>query len=50
MEEMITLTKKEYDDLFEAFAKLTALENGGVDNWEGYDFAMEEYWKERGDA
>jgi acyl-CoA reductase-like NAD-dependent aldehyde dehydrogenase len=23
-------------------AKLYALENGGVDNWDGYDFAMEE--------
>ena len=24
-------------------AKLAALEAGGVDNWEGYDFALEEY-------
>ena len=23
--------------------KLACLEAGGVDNWEGYDFAMEEY-------
>lgn len=24
-------------------AKLDALEAGGVDNWEGYDFSLEEY-------
>ena len=25
--------------------KLSCLEAGGVDNWDGYDFAMEEYDK-----
>jgi hypothetical protein len=24
-------------------AKLQCLENGGVDNWDGYDFAMEQF-------
>lgn len=28
-------------ELFEAACKLNALENAGVDNWEGYDYAME---------
>ena len=28
--------------------KLSALEGAGVDNWEGYDYAMEELWKELG--
>lgn len=27
-------------------AKLDALEAGGVDNWEGYDFALEDWRKE----
>ena len=27
-------------------AKLAALEAGGVDNWEGYDFALKDWWKE----
>jgi len=35
-EEMITITKKEYDSLQEASFKLQCLENGGVDNWTWY--------------
>lgn len=30
------------EELDERDAKLTALENGGVDNWEGYEPSMEE--------
>ena len=40
-EETVTLLKSEYDNLMERDEKLTALENGGVDNWHGYDWAME---------
>ncbi len=40
MEETITISKKEYDELVNAFYKLNALENAGVDNWEWYDEAM----------
>lgn len=40
-EEMITITKKEYDSMLEDRNWLTALESAGVDNWEGYDFALE---------
>jgi hypothetical protein len=46
MEEMITITKKEYDKLIEQIEWLRALEAAGVDNWEGYDHAkdiIEEY-------
>lgn len=38
--ELITITKAEYRELLDALAKLTALENAGVDNWSGYSYAM----------
>lgn len=41
MEEMITIPKSEYDDLVESQRWLNALENAGVDNWSGIDFAHE---------
>jgi len=37
----VQITKKYYEELVEAQAKLDALEGAGVDNWEGYDDAME---------
>ena len=40
-EEMITITKKKYDDLVEDCRWLLCLENAGVDNWSGIDFAQE---------
>jgi len=33
-------------DVEEDLRKLRALESAGVDNWSGYDFAMEELWEE----
>lgn len=33
------------DDSF----KLSCLENAGVDNWDGYSYAMEEYYAENPD-
>jgi hypothetical protein len=41
MNEEVTISKKRYDDLLKAEAKLEALENMGVDNWSGYSDAME---------
>lgn len=41
MKEEITITKEEYDQLIEAQKLLQALENAGVNNWEGYEFAIE---------
>ena len=41
MEETVTISKKEYESLLEDSEKLSALEAAGVDNWEGYDNAME---------
>jgi putative phage-type endonuclease len=40
--DQVTITRKEYDRLLEAEAKLLALEAAGVDNWSGYDDAMEQ--------
>jgi hypothetical protein len=39
-EEIITITKKEYDSLREDSDFLGALISAGVDNWEGYDYAL----------
>ena len=40
---MIQLTQAEYIELLRAQEKLKCLEFGGVDNWEFYDEAMEDY-------
>lgn len=40
-EETVTITKKEYDALVEKSRTLNALRCAGVDNWEGWDYAME---------
>ena len=45
-EETVTIPREEYDELCRAKRKLIALENEGVDNWVGCDFAMEEFNKE----
>jgi|SRR6478735_35505 len=37
------ISKKRLKELEKAEAKLNALENGGVDNWEWYDQAMTAY-------
>ncbi|MBU5440272.1 hypothetical protein KQI42_19955 [Tissierella sp. MSJ-40] len=40
-EETITITKKEYLELYNIREKFYALQGAGVNNWEGYDIAME---------
>lgn len=40
-EQTITITKKEYESLIEDSEWLQALNNAGVDNWSGYDYARE---------
>ena len=37
----ITITETEYDQLIKDQELLRALQNAGVDNWEGYDSALE---------
>lgn len=41
MEETITISKKEYQRLINDSAFLSCLQSAGVDNWEGYDLAVE---------
>ena len=43
-EETVTISQEEYKELLDCQFKLSCLESGGVDNWEGYDWAMEAYW------
>ncbi len=45
-EEMVTITKERFDDLIDSERMLICLQNAGVDNWEWYDEAMEEYRSE----
>lgn len=40
-EELVTITKAEYESLQEDSKFLSALQSAGVDNWGGYDFAVE---------
>ena len=42
----MSLSDKRIEELEQAERKLIALESGGVDNWDGYEFAMEEIQKE----
>lgn len=44
--EKVTITKEQYDELLEDQRFLRCLEHAGVDNWEGYDFALEYFNEE----
>jgi len=44
-DETITISKKKYEELLDSEWMLTCLESAGVDNWSGYEYAMEEYHK-----
>lgn len=37
----VTISREEYESLLEDARFLGALEGAGVDNWDGYDFALE---------
>lgn len=41
MELNITISKKEYESLLEDQKLLQCLQDAGVDNWSGYDYAIE---------
>lgn len=41
MDENITISKKEYEELTKDSEFLNALRAAGVDNWEGYSYAIE---------
>ena len=40
-DDTVNIPKAEYDDLVSDSAFLAALEQAGVDNWDGYGFAQE---------
>jgi hypothetical protein len=40
MEEMVTITKARYDQMVKELDFLEALRQAGVDNWQGYDEAV----------
>jgi len=46
MDATVTVSVEEYTKLIQARTKLQCLENCGVDNWSGYDEAMEDYHRE----
>jgi hypothetical protein len=47
LEEMITITKKEYKQFLKDSNFLGCLESFGVDNWEGYGEAQELYEQDK---
>ena len=48
MEELVTITKAEYDSLIEDRQWLECLEATGLDNWEGTSYAHDYYREEYG--
>jgi hypothetical protein len=44
-EEMMKISKTVFDNLRDNSLMLHCLLNGGVDNWDGWDWAIEEYHK-----
>jgi len=46
MSKDITISEDKYNELVRDQKKIRALEAGGVDNWEGYDDSLEEFWDE----
>ena len=44
---MPQISQKELDELLDQSSKLRALENGGVDNWEGYSESLTAYHEEK---
>ena len=44
----IPISMEEYNRLLSRDEFLTCLESAGVDNWNGYEYAMEEFEKSQG--
>lgn len=44
--ENVTITKEQYEELLERSEILSALEAGGVDNWEWYGQSLKDYFGE----
>ena len=46
IEESITILKDEYEELLEECRLLDCLRMAGVDNWEGFEYAIELFQEE----
>lgn len=46
-EEYYVLTRKELFKLLSYYNDMLALEQMGVDNWDGYEYALKEYYQEK---
>lgn len=46
MEQKYILTRTELEELIRDRIELSILENAGIDNWNGYDYAEEEFFEE----
>ena len=49
MPKTITISEEEYNDLLDDAEFLSALRMAGVDNWDGYDEAIDIYQSARGE-
>lgn len=49
-QQIVLITKQEYDRLLESKKFLLALQSAGVDNWEGYHYATKEMYSEEDEA
>jgi hypothetical protein len=45
----VTISEEEYKSLLSDSNFLLCLQGAGVDNWEGYDYAKEDYAEQFGD-
>jgi hypothetical protein len=42
-DDVVTMSLAEYEEMLEDQVFLNCLRNQGVDNWQGYEFAQEEF-------
>jgi hypothetical protein len=42
-DDTVTMTVAEYDNLYDDSILLNCLRNAGVDNWDGWEYAVEAY-------
>jgi hypothetical protein len=49
-ESMVTISKKEYDQLVDDSFFLNCLRNAGVDNWDGFEFTLDEFLEDEDES
>ncbi len=48
-QKMVTITEERYNDLLESEMWEIALDQAGIDNWDGYEYARECYAEMKGE-